>query len=228
MSSNQSLKSSFWSPIRESPAQPQTVSVLKSIQGPPSTPFHSQAKRQETHNVLLFLFYLLALVLCCCHTSLTLTSLRGFQIQEETTIYRLSPTGKTGKRGVGTEKMGRKWETGKKQRREYQVRESEGERTTANIKESLKKKKKICPLVLSGPLARLNKQPMLQRDTLTVTALDLAEFRVLSARLINTSFSFNGAGASPQPSKVPFIWVIYGSSSRSTRGTVDPVHISVC
>lgn len=52
-------------------------------------------------------------------------------------------------------------------------------------------------------------------------------FRVLLARLINTSFSFNGAGASPQPSKVPFIWVIYGSSSRSTRGMADPVHISV-
>lgn len=64
-------------------------------------------------------------------------------------------------------------------------------------------------------------------ETLTVTALDLAVFRVLLARLINTSFSFNGAGASPQPSKVPFIWVIYGSSSRSTQGMADPVHISV-
>ena len=91
-----------------------------------------------------------------------------------------------------------------------------------------KKHEKVCPLVLSGPLARLNKQPMLWRDTLTVTALDLPVFRVLSARLINTSFSFNGAGASPQPSKVPFIWVIYGSSSRSTQGMADPVHISVC
>lgn len=66
------------------------------------------------------------------------------------------------------------------------------------------------------------------RGTLTVTALDLAVFRVPSAWLINTSFSFNGAGASPQPSKVPFIWVIYGSSSRRTRGTADPVRISVC
>lgn len=46
-------------------------------------------------------------------------------------------------------------------------------------------------------------------STLTVTSLDLFELRVLSAWLINTSFSFNGAGASRQPSKALFIWVIY-------------------
>lgn len=46
-------------------------------------------------------------------------------------------------------------------------------------------------------------------SALTVTALDLFELRVLSAWLINTSFSFNGAGASRQPSKALFIWVIY-------------------
>lgn len=44
---------------------------------------------------------------------------------------------------------------------------------------------------------------------LTVMALDLPALRVLSAWLINTSFSFNGAGASRQPSKALFIWVIY-------------------
>ncbi|MEQ2196535.1 hypothetical protein XENOCAPTIV_002235, partial [Xenoophorus captivus] len=83
-------------------------------------------------------------------------------------------------------------------------------------------------LVLSGRLVRQNKLRLLWRDTLTVTALDLAALRMLSAWLINTSFSFNGAGASRQPSKVPFIWVIYGSSLRSTQGTADPVHITVC
>lgn len=91
-----------------------------------------------------------------------------------------------------------------------------------------KKHEKLSPLVLPGPLARLNKQQMLRRDTLTVTALDLALLRMLSAWLINTSFSFNGAGASLQPSKVPFIWVIYGSSSRRAQGTADPVRITVC
>lgn len=50
--------------------------------------------------------------------------------------------------------------------------------------------------VFSCPLAELNKQR--ERAALTVTALDLWEFRALSARLINTSFSFNGAGTSPR------------------------------
>lgn len=82
------------------------------------------------------------------------------------------------------------------------------------------------PLVSFRHIGEATQTANARRGTLTVTALDLAVFRV--AWLINTSFSFNGAGASPQPSKVPFIWVIYGSSSRRTRGTADPVRISVC
>lgn len=48
-------------------------------------------------------------LLCCCHTFLTLTSLCGFQIQEETKIYRLSPAGKTEK-GAWWWVMGQKYE----------------------------------------------------------------------------------------------------------------------
>lgn len=96
-----------------------------------------------------------------------------------------------------------------------------------------KQHEEVCPLVcflplllrllrlpllsLRPPLARLNKQPRLGGDTLTVTALDVPVFRALSARLINTSFSFNGAAAlQPSQRKRPFIWVIYGSSWRSS------------
>lgn len=74
-------------------------------------------------------------------------------------------------------------------------------------------------LSLRPPLARLNKQPRLGGDTLTVTALDVPVFRALSARLINTSFSFNGAAA-PQPSqeKDP----LFGSFTALPGGAAAP------
>ena len=79
----------------------------------------------------------------------------------------------------------------------------------------------------SGPLAGLNKQREQQRVTLTVTALDLAQFRALSARLINTSFSFNGAGAfllSLQ--KHPLFGSFTALPGGAPPGTADPVHSS--
>lgn len=63
-------------------------------------------------------------------------------------------------------------------------------------------REKEIPLVFFMPTGRAKQtereSSIGERDTLTVTGLDLWEFRALSARLMNTSFSFNGAGASPR------------------------------
>lgn len=51
------------------------------------------------------------------------------------------------------------------------------------------------PLVSFRHIGETKQTVTARRGTLTVTALDLVLFRVPSAWLINTSFSFNGAGA---------------------------------
>ncbi len=98
--------------------------------------------------------------------------------------------------------------------------ESEG--VLACIKKRLKRRsreKKKPRLWFFRPTGRTKQTGAYCRgSTLTVTALDLFELRVLSAWLINTSFSFNGAGASRQPSKALFIWVIYVFPRGAPRG----------
>lgn len=82
-----------------------------------------------------------------------------------------------------------------------------------------KKREKKTQLWFLRPTGRTKQTGAYCRgSTLTVTALDLLELRVLSAWLINTSFSFNGAGASLQPSKALFIWVIYVFPRGAPRG----------